>query len=87
MKDEYVIAKYLRLSSEDGDKAESESITNQRRLIDNYIRKMFGDIKHRTVELIDDGYSGTNMDRPGMKKLLIMAETHTVDCIVVKDFS
>ncbi|MFQ7293270.1 MAG: recombinase family protein [Monoglobales bacterium] len=87
MKDEYVIAKYLRLSSEDGDKAESESMTNQRRLIDNYIRKMFGDIKHRTVELIDDGYSGTNMDRPGMKKLLIMAETHTVDCIVVKDFS
>lgn len=87
MKDEYVIAKYLRLSSEDGDKAESESITNQRRLIDNYIRKLFGDIKHRTVEFIDDGYSGTNMNRPGMKKLLIMAETHTVDCIVVKDFS
>ena len=87
MRDKYVIAKYLRLSVDDGDKAESDSIANQRSLIDLYIDKEFSDRPIEAIELVDDGYSGTNMNRPSVKKLLILAETHSVDCIIVKDFS
>ncbi len=87
MRDKYVIAKYLRLSVDDGDKAESDSIANQRSLIDLYIDKEFSGRPIETIELVDDGYSGANMNRPSIKKLLILAETHSVDCIIVKDFS
>lgn len=87
MQDKYIIVKYLRLSREDGDKIESDSISNQRNLIDYHISKVFADREIETIELVDDGYSGTNMNRPGMKKLLILAETHSINCIIVKDFS
>ena len=69
MRDKYIIVKYLRLSLDDGDKAESDSITNQRNLIDFHIAKIFKDKVYETIELIDDGYTGTNMNRPAMKKL------------------
>ena len=58
---------YIRLSREDGDKQESESIGNQRKIIQRYIQEnnlMF--IK----EYIDDGISGTTFDRPGFNELL-----------------
>lgn len=87
MQDKYIIVKYLRLSCEDGDKTESDSIANQRHLLDFHISKEFADRNIETIELIDDGYSGTNMNRPGIKKLLILAETHSIDCVIVKDFS
>ncbi len=87
MRDKYIIAKYLRLSLDDGDKAESDSIANQRNLIDFHIAKIFKDKVYETIELIDDGYTGTNMNRPAMKKLLILAETHGINCVIVKDFS
>lgn len=87
MREKYVIAKYLRLSSEDGDKPESDSIVNQRYLIDFYIKDKFKNKDVEAIELIDDGYSGTNMNRPGMKKLLILAETKEISCVIVKDFS
>ena len=87
LQDKYIIVKYLRLSREDGDKIESDSISNQRNLIDYHISKVFADREIETIELVDDGYSGTNMNRPGMKKLLILAETHSINCIIVKDFS
>lgn len=87
LRNKYVILKYLRTSSDDGDKEESNSIANQRRLIDFYIGRTFSDTDYETTELVDDGYTGTNMNRPGMKRLLVMAQTHTVDCIIVKDFS
>lgn len=85
--DKYIIVKYLRLSLDDGDKAESDSIANQRNLIDFHIAKIFKGKAYETIELIDDGYTGTNMNRPAMKKLLILAETHGINCIIVKDFS
>ena len=83
----YVVAKYLRLSSEDGDKLESDSIENQRNLIDYNIPKYFADKNIQLIEFVDDGYTGTNMNRPGMRKLLILAETGEINCVVVKDFS
>ena len=87
MQDEYVIVKYLRLSLEDGDSPESDSIKNQRSLLDAHITHVFRDMKIKVIELIDDGYSGTNVNRPAFKKLLVLAETHGIHCVIVKDFS
>ena len=61
------IAIYIRLSREDGDKQESESIGNQRDIIKRYIKEnglQFVD------EYVDDGISGTTFDRPGFNRLI-----------------
>lgn len=80
------IAIYLRLSSEDKDKKESESIGNQRDLLLNYIKNDTALSKCPILEFVDDGYSGTNFDRPQVSKMLNMAGK-TVNIILVKDFS
>ena len=76
MSDEYTIAKYLRLSLEDGDldeaKDESNSISNQRKLLDYYIEQHPDLSGAKILEFVDDGYSGTSFDRPGVQKLLQM---------------
>ena len=87
MLDKYVVVKYLRLSLEDGDKEESDSIGNQRNLLDFYIRQIFKNKNVEVIEIVDDGYSGTNMNRPGVKRLLVLAETKQINCVIVKDFS
>ena len=61
-------ADYLRLSREDGDKLESDSIRNQRSFINDFV-KQHPDIT-LVDEYIDDGYSGTNFERPAFKRLL-----------------
>ena len=79
---------YLRLSIEDDVNAdESNSITNQRRIIREYIS--FHEDLHtmHLIEKCDDGYSGTNMDRPAMQELLELVKEQKVDCIIVKDMS
>lgn len=76
---------YLRLSKDDGDKAESDSITNQRMLIRDYIR---GRSEFCVVdEYVDDGYSGSNFDRPSFQKLYEDCKSGAVNCIIVKDLS
>ena len=87
MPEQYVIVKYLRLSLEDGDKEESDSIVNQRNLLDYYIHQIFKDRSVEVIDITDDGYSGTNMNRPGIKRLLVLAETKQINCVMVKDFS
>ena len=78
---------YLRLSSEDKSKIsnESNSITNQRELIKNYISK------DKSLELIniykDDGFTGTDFDRPGFQSLYEDIISKKINCIVVKDLS
>lgn len=78
-------AGYYRLSREDGDKMESDSIRNQKELIADYISK------HPDITLIeeyvDDGYTGTNFERPGFQKLLRDIESKKINCIIVKDLS
>lgn len=81
------IAYYLRLSIEDGDKEESNSIGNQRKQILEYINHDSELYKLETKEFCDDGYSGTNMERPGMQKMLKEVKNHQIDCIIVKDMS
>ena len=81
----YRTALYLRLSREDGDKTESDSIANQRTLLEAYT----ADHPELCIvdEFVDDGYSGSNFDRPEFERLLKALQERKVNCIVVKDFS
>jgi len=82
---DYVIAKYIRLSIEDA-KTDSLSIENQRLLLDSHIAGM--DAPDATIlEFVDNGYSGTNFERPAVTELLEHVCAGNVNCIVVKDFS
>ena len=78
-------AAYLRLSREDGDKLESDSIGGQRELIADYVRTHDG--IRLEGEYIDDGYSGTSFDRPSFKRLMQDIDDKKIDCIIVKDLS
>lgn len=83
----YKVAMYLRLSKEDTnkDKNESESILNQKQMINAFINER-EDLELVSVK-IDDGYSGSNFDRPAFKELMEEVKNKEVDCIIVKDFS
>ena len=86
------IAKYIRLSSADeaarfGEKEESNSIVNQRRLLDGYIAASPEFAGWRVLEFQDDGKSGTNLNRPGIQALLAQARQGEIDCVIVKDLS
>ena len=76
---------YLRLSSDDGDKIESNSITNQKNLIKLFVNRN-KDISIK-VTYIDDGYSGTDFERPDFKRMIIDIEKGKIDTIIVKDLS
>ena len=71
----------------DRDKNESNSISNQRILIKDYLDKNDEFQNADITEFCDDGYSGTNMDRPGMNALLKEVKQNKIDCIIVKDLS
>ncbi|MDC7290397.1 recombinase family protein [Blautia schinkii] len=86
----YSVAIYLRLSRDDEDidgtsKSESNSISSQRELVRSYVRE------HDDMELfdiyVDDGYSGTNFDRPEFKRMMADIEAGNVNCVIVKDLS
>ena len=81
----YRAVKYLRLSEQDGDKQESESIENQRDIIDNFINN--NDDLKAVGEYIDDGYTGGNFDRPDFKRMIQDIEDGKIDCIITKDLS
>ena len=78
-------ALYIRLSREDGDKVESNSITSQREILKEYLKL------HPDIELhdfyIDDGCSGTNFDRPGFIRMMEDIYSGDVNCVIVKDLS
>ena len=81
----YKAAAYMRLSREDGDKVESDSIQSQRSLIKESIKKK--ENIQMIDEYVDDGYSGANFERPAFQKLLEDIGRGKVDCIIVKDLS
>ena len=84
-KSTYMGCDYLRLSRDDGDKAESDSIQNQRELINDFLKK-HPEIK-KVQEYVDDGYSGTNFDRPNFMRMMAEIEKGHIDCVIVKDLS
>ena len=76
---------YVRLSHEDGDKEESNSITGQK----NLIRDFFS--RHPELSecgmAVDDGFSGSSFERPAFRKMMDDVRAGKIDCIVVKDLS
>ena len=78
---------YIRLSQEDKDKkyeSDSESVINQKELLRNYVKNNnFNLIK----EYVDDGFSGTDFERPGFKSLLEDINNKKINCVIVKDLS
>ncbi len=79
-----ITALYERLSRDDELQGESNSITNQKDYLENYARENgFDNIKHFS----DDGYSGTNFNRPAFTELLAEVEAGNVGTIIVKDLS
>jgi site-specific DNA recombinase len=76
-------ALYCRLSREDGDRMESDSIGNQRKLLEAYIEN------HPELVMAecyaDDGYTGTNFQRPAFQRMLRDIENGRIRCVLVKD--
>lgn len=81
----YPTMAYYRLSKNDDAIHESDSISNQRKLIQNYAET------HSDIELVgeafDDGYTGTNYNRPGFRAVMDAIESGKVECVIVKDLS
>lgn len=90
MQERYV-AKYLRISDDDEDigdqKTESDSIGNQRKVLDTYIKNHPELSQYPLKEFLDDGYSGVNFRRPGIQELLKEVKENQIACVVVKDLS
>ena len=75
---------YIRLSREDGDKLESESVSNQRNILQRYIKEnqyIFID------EYVDDGISGTTFKRPEFKRMISDIEERRINMVITKDLS
>lgn len=83
--DKYIIALYMRLSLDDK-KTQSVSIETQRKILTDYAESL--EIPNcEIIEFVDNGYSGTNFERPKVQELLDLVRSFKVNCIIVKDFS
>ena len=78
-------ALYIRLSREDGDKMESDSVKSQRDMLRDFLSKN-PDLKYYD-EYVDDGYSGTNFNRESFERMFNDIRNNKVNCIIVKDLS
>lgn len=85
MKNEYEVGVYTRVSREDGDKPESDSIANQKKLCKDFLKS------HPEMHLCniyeDDGYTGVNFERPSFLRLIEDIRNKKINCVVVKDLS
>lgn len=84
------LALYKRLSLKDGDKKEqdvSNSIENQSKLLYSYIHSHPEFAEYEVLEFVDDGYSGTNFNRPDVMRMLDMVKAGQIKVIIVKDLS
>lgn len=81
---DYHVALYIRLSKEDENEGPSESVNNQKSLLDDFVKK------HRLSvydTYIDDGWSGTNFDRPDFQRMIGDIEAKKVNMVITKDLS
>ncbi|MEA4933603.1 MAG: recombinase family protein, partial [Lawsonibacter sp.] len=81
---EYRAALYIRLSKEDENEGPSESVTNQKYLLEEFTNA------HRLSvydTYVDDGWSGTNFDRPGFQRMICDIEAKKVNMVITKDLS
>ena len=83
--DTWNCALYIRLSREDGDKAESDSVVNQRKLLSNFLEE------HEELNFyeiyIDEDFTGTNFNRPAFVDMLKDIKKKNINCVIVKDLS
>ncbi len=82
---EFLVGLYIRLSREDGDKEESNSVTNQRSMLLKFTHEQKDLILQDTY--IDDGYSGTNFQRPDFERMIQDIKRKRINCVIVKDLS
>lgn len=81
----YNVGIYIRLSREDEDSInESESITNQRDFLEDYVKSNRFNLIN---EYVDDGYTGTNFERPGFMRMISDIEKGIINCVITKDLS
>lgn len=81
---EYKAAIYIRLSKEDGDREESESVVNQRKILKAYAKEN----KYKIFdEYVDDGYTGTNFNRPDFKRMIKDIENKKINMVITKSLS
>ena len=81
----YKATAYIRLSYTDDHSSESDSVSNQRKLIENFVERN-PDIEV-VSEKIDDGYSGIIFDRPAFKEMMQDVTDGSINCVIVKDLS
>ncbi|HEO6694095.1 TPA: recombinase family protein [Streptococcus agalactiae] len=81
------IALYLRLSVDETDMDESNSITNQRYLLNHYLDQVPEFKNWERSEFVDDGFSGTSLNRPAFQRLMADVRAGTIRHIIVKDLS
>ena len=80
----YNVAIYCRLSRDDGTDAFSQSIVSQKESLSKYVLEKgweIGDV------YVDDGYSGTNFNRPAFKRMINDIENNKINCVITKDLS
>ena len=80
----YHVALYIRLSKEDINEGESESVSNQRSMLEQFVKECKLNVYDTYV---DDGWSGTNFDRPAFQRLLRDIEAGNVNMVITKDLS
>src|SRR5699024_4797204 len=84
-KEYYKACIYTRLSKDDGDKPESDSIGNQKALIREFVKN------HPEIQVVsekaDDGKRGVKFERPGFKEMMEEIRAGQVDCVIVKDLA
>ncbi|MCD8382761.1 MAG: recombinase family protein [Clostridiales bacterium] len=81
---DYHVALYIRLSKEDESEGPSQSVTNQQSLLDEFVQQ------HRLSvygTYVDDGWSGTNFDRPAFQRMIGDIEAKRVNMVITKDLS
>lgn len=84
MKQPWVAALYMRLSNDDGEPGDSGSIETQRRILHQYCED-----NNITIydEYVDDGWSGTNFDRPAFQRMMADIDKCALNCVITKDLS
>ena len=80
----YDVGNYCRLSKDDGTDNESASIATQKSILTDYVKKQGWNL---VKTYVDDGYSGTNFQRPAFQEMLKDIENGLINCVITKDLS
>ena len=80
----YLVGIYCRLSKDDGTENESASIATQKSILTDYVKKQGW---HLAKTYVDDGYSGTNFQRPSFQNMIKDIENGLINCVITKDLS